>query len=350
MRDASVFDREDFPKWIRNGNISKALVGITVLVGLVLPFILSPYYLRTATFLLMWIGLASSWNLVGGYIEYPSFGHVVFFGIGATIAGIATNRYGFGDTFGIEFLGLLLVAGLFAGVFSLILGPILLRLRSHYFAIAMLGVAEAVSAISKYVPYFSGVEGFTMPLLQISFITSGQFFYYLMGFLALGTIVLSYGITRIKLGYGFAAIREDEDASRMIGVKTTRYKLYAFVLSAIPPAMIGAVWAFYISYFNASSAFAVSTTINMIVMTLIGGLGTVVGPIIGAGVFYLMQTYVWANFLQFHQAIVGIIIIAFVLLFPEGIVGVVSKKAPSRGYINRLLPTGGDSDESSHKG
>jgi branched-chain amino acid transport system permease protein len=350
MSNIDSGDQTNPREWIVQDHILKGLGGVAVLIALVLPFILSSYYLRIATFLFMWIGLASSWNIVGGYIEYPSFGHVAFFGIGAFTAGIATNRYGFGDALGVEFLILLIGAGVLAGIISLLLGPILLRLRSHYFAIAMLGVAEAFSAITKYIPYFSGVEGYTMPLFQPSFMSSNQLFYYLMGVLAFGTIALSYIITRVKLGYGFAAIREDEDASRMIGVPTTRYKVYAFVLSTIPPAMIGVVWTFFISYFNASSAFAIDTTITMIVMALIGGLGTVAGPIIGAGVFYLLQTYIWANFLQYHKAIMGAIIIAFVLFFPNGIVGAVSKRSTDQSYINRLLSTGGDSDEPSHEG
>lgn len=343
------FNKNNIREWITQDHVAKGVGSVIVLVGLVFPLILSQYYLRTATFLFMWIGLASSWNIVGGYIEYPSFGHVAFFGIGAFIAGIATSRYGFGTSFGIEFLILLLGAGVFVAIISLILGPILLRLRSHYFAIAMLGVAEAINSITKFVPYFSGVEGYTMPLLQPPFISSNQLFYYTMGLLALGTVVLSYIITQTKLGHGFAAIREDEDASRMIGVPTTRYKLYAFVLSTIPPAMIGVVWSFFISYFNASSAFPISTTITMIVMALIGGLGTLTGPIIGAGVFYLLQNYVWANFLQFHRAIMGVIIIVFVLLFPKGIVGVVSNDSTAQKYINRLLPTGGELDESTQR-
>jgi branched-chain amino acid transport system permease protein len=342
-------NQSNIREWIMQDHVAKGIGSVVVLIGLVIPLILSPYYLRTATFLFMWIGLASSWNIVGGYIEYPSFGHVAFFGIGAFIAGIATNRYGFGNTLGIEFLILLLGAGVLVAIISLLLGPILLRLRSHYFAIAMLGVAEALNAITKFVPYFSGVEGFTMPLLQPPFISSNQLFYYVMGILALGTIILAYIIKQTKLGHGFAAIREDEDASRMIGVPTIRYKLYAFVLSTIPPAMIGVIWSFFISYFNASSAFPIDTTITMIVMALIGGLGTVTGPIIGAGVFYLLQTYVWANFLQFHRAIMGVIIIAFVLLFPKGIVGAVSNGSSIQKYINQILPTGGELDESTQR-
>ncbi|MFB6187700.1 MAG: branched-chain amino acid ABC transporter permease, partial [Halobacteriaceae archaeon] len=155
----------------------------------------------------------------------------------------------------------------------------------------MLGFAEAVSSLTKYVPYFSGVEGFTLPLLQVKFISTQLFFYYTMGLLALLTVMLAYVIKQTKLGYGFAAIRKDEDASRMIGINTTRYKLVAFILSAVPPALIGAVYAYFVSYVNANSVFPVGFTIQMIVMTLIGGIGTVFGPVIGAGILYLLKTF-----------------------------------------------------------
>jgi branched-chain amino acid transport system permease protein len=309
----------------------KVLAGLGILVAVIYPFALTvsgayTYYLQAGFLILMWIGLASAWNIIGGFTGYVSFGHVAFFGFGMFTAAVLSQGYGIGTSIasvgGIaQFLFVLLMGGLVSAFIAAAIAYPVLRLRGHYFAIAMLGIAEAANAIFINVNWLKGSKGWTMPILSPPAISQTQFLYFAMLVVAVLTVAAAYLIKNTKPGYGLVAIREGEDAAKMLGLPVTRYKIFGFVASAFFPGVIGAIYAYKLSFVVATQGFYVGKTIEMIVITLIGGLGTVAGPIIGGVVFVGLKQVVLSNFMDWHLFATGLVIVVMVLGAPRGVVG-----------------------------
>src|SRR2546427_9959731 len=230
------------------------------------------YGVRFMLQLFMWIALAQSWNLISGLTGYVSFGHVAFFGMGAYTAAILIAKLGW------PWL-LPRVAG---GVGALVLAPVIgwpcLRLKGPYFAISMLGLNEVLRvAVSYFEGLTGGGSGLSLPSLYASVAI-----YYSMGIVALAVTALTYVIVTSRFGLRLMTIREDEIAAEAMGIDTARHKLYAFLLSAIAPGIVGGLAARDQGYIEPISVFPLATTITMIVMVLFGGKGTVWGPGLGA--------------------------------------------------------------------
>ncbi|MFB6133062.1 MAG: branched-chain amino acid ABC transporter permease [Halanaeroarchaeum sp.] len=314
---------------------SLVAVAMALVVGIVFPFVApNAYILHTGMLVLMWMGFASAWNIIGGFTGYVSFGHAAFIGYGMFTAGILYNVYGIGgalETFGAigGFVGILIAAGLVSGVIAAILSYPLLRLRGHYFAIAMLGVAEASKAFFTNYPAdllpgdLRGARGWMLPIIDPPMVTAEAFLYYAMFVVATLTVLMAYLIKRSKIGYGLIAIREGENAARMLGVPVTRYKIYGFILSAFPVGILGAINAYSIHTVKSTQhhTFHVANTIDMIVVAMLGGLGTVTGPIVGSVVFIGLRDFIFSDYLQFHLLLTGLLIVLVVLGAPRGLVG-----------------------------
>ena len=274
------------------------------------------YGIRTMLQLFMWIALAQSWNLISGLTGYVSFGHVAFFGIGAYTTGILVTKLGW------PWLAACLAAGVMAMVLALVIGWPCLRLKGPYFAIAMLGLNEVLRVIvSYYEGLTGGGSGLSMPTLHASVPI-----YYAMGLVALSVTGLTYVIITSRFGLRLMTIREDEVAAEAMGIDTFRYKLYAFLISAAAPGIVGGLAARDQGYIEPMSVFPLITTITMIVMVLFGGKGTIWGPVLGAVLLFTFQEIVWARFIYLHQLFFGAIIVAVVLLMPRGILGVLQQK------------------------
>lgn len=274
------------------------------------------YGIRTMLQLFMWIALAQSWNLISGLTGYVSFGHVAFFGMGAYTAAILVTKLGW------PWLLACLGGGVMAMVLALVIGWPCLRLKGPYFAIAMLGLNEVLRVIvSYYEGLTGGGSGLSMPTLHASVPI-----YYAMGLTALLVTGLTYVIITSRFGLRLMTIREDEVAAEAMGIDTFRYKLYAFLLSAAAPGIVGGLAARDQGYIEPTSVFPLITTITMIVMVLFGGKGTIWGPVLGAVLLFTFQEIVWARFIYLHQLFFGGIIVAVVLLMPRGILGVLQQK------------------------
>ncbi len=288
-----------------------------VLAGLALyPIEATGYGIRFMLQLFMWIALAQSWNLISGLTGYVSFGHVAFFGMGAYTAGILIAKVGW------PWLGASLAGGLMAMVLALVIGWPCLRLKGPYFAIAMLGLNEVLRvAVSYYEGLTGGGNGLSLPTVYAS-----VQIYYVMGLLALAVTALTYVIITSRFGLRLMTIREDELAAEAMGIDTFRYKLYAFLLSAVAPGIAGGLAARDQGYIEPISVFPLITTITMIVMALFGGKGTIWGPVLGAVILFTFQEMVWARFIYLHQLLFGAVIVAVVLLMPRGILGVLQQK------------------------
>jgi len=294
------------------------LAGLVVtLTALALyPLEATGYGVRVMLQLFMWIALAQSWNLISGLTGYVSFGHVAFFGTGAYTAGILIAKAGW------PWLLASLAGGVIAMGFALLVGWPCLRLKGPYFAIAMLGLNEVLRvAVSYYEGLTGGGNGLSLPTLHASVPI-----YYVMGLVAAGVTLLTYVIVTSRFGLRLMTIREDEVAAEAMGIDTFRYKVYAFLLSAVAPGIAGGLAARDQGYIEPISVFPLATTITMIVMVLFGGKGTIWGPVVGAVILFAFQEIVWAKFVYLHQLLFGAIIVLVVLLMPRGILGVLQQK------------------------
>jgi branched-chain amino acid transport system permease protein len=290
---------------------------VALLVALSLyPLQATGYGIRFMLQLFMWIALAQSWNLVSGLTGYVSFGHVAFFGMGAYTTGILITRLAW------PWPVAAVAGGAMAAGLALVIGWPCLRLKGPYFAIAMLGLNEVLRVIVSYFEELTGGgNGLSLPTLYASVPI-----YYAMGLMALGVTALVYLIVTSRFGLRLMTIREDEVAAEAMGIDSLRYKLYAFLLSAVGPGIVGGLAARDQGYIEPISVFPLLTTITMIVMVLFGGKGTIWGPVLGAVTLFTVQELVWARFIYLHQLLFGAIIIVVVLLMPRGILGVLQQK------------------------
>ena len=280
------------------------------------PLLGTGYGVRAMLQLFMWVALASSWNLISGLTGYVSFGHVAFFGAGAYATGILVNTAGW------PWLAAALAGGAAGAVLALVIGAPCLRLKGPYFAIAMLGLNEVLRAL---VSYFEGLtgggNGLSLPTLHAT-----MPIYYAMGVTAALLVGVTHLVITSRFGLRLMTIREDEVAAEAMGIDTFRHKLYAFLLSAVGPGIVGGLAARDQGYIEPVSVFPLATTITMIVMVLFGGKGTVWGPVLGAVVLFVFQEAVWARFIYLHQLLFGAIIVAVVLLMPRGVLGLLQMR------------------------
>ncbi len=298
-----------------------ALLAVCALVLVLLPRGLSVYLRSFLMFTMMYVVLALSWNIISGFTGYTSFGHVAFYGIGAYACAIlvADHRW--------PWLPTLAVGAGIAALVGLALGYPVLRLKGPYFAIAMLGAAEGTRVIATVWDGLThGGVGISLPSAETSLET-----YYAMLALMVVTIAVAYGVGHSRFGVRLNAIREDETAAAALGIDTTRYKLAALVLSAIFPAVAGGIQTYKVLYIDPPSVFFVQITIAMALMSMLGGKGTVIGPIVGAIVLYTAQELTWVNFPTAHLIAYGLFIVLVARFMPRGLVGL----AIDQGWVRK---------------
>ncbi len=305
-------------------------VGGALLVGLVLAIIglvLPPtnYIVFTLGFLVfLFTAQALAWNLIGGYGGQTSFGHATFFGIGAYATALLQQNAGFPPVIA------LLVGGVLAALFSQLWGYPLFRLRGFYFAIATIGIGEVTRLIvlNPLRNLTGGASGFTIDAAA----GSGKLEQYLTGLgLAVGAFLISYWVRNSKLGLGLFALNMDSEAAETLGVDTTRLKAAALAISAFIVGLTGGIYARAYLYISPESVFAFPVSIAMVLMVVIGGIGTLLGPILGALIYVVIQDYlgaaqltIGARTFQFRDVQLGLygLLLALIILFePAGLVG-----------------------------
>lgn len=272
------------------------------------------YWLRLGTTVLMYGVLAMAWNFIGGMAGYPSFASAAFFGLGAYAGAVAQKL-------GAPMLVAWGFAGLVALVFAALLGLALLRLRGHYFAIASLVVAEVLrELVNSATDLTGGGMGLNLPVPKNATIGGqAEFFFYAMLGLAIFTFAAMLAVTHSKLGFGLRCIQQNESAADMLGVNTTLYKVAAFVLSGMFVGAAGAIYASWVHYIEPPDVFDVLYSIKAIVMVLLGGAGSVFGPLLGAAIFLSLEELVWRNYLQVHTGVLGLMIVLLVMFMPKGV-------------------------------
>jgi branched-chain amino acid transport system permease protein len=308
-----------------NKNALYISVGLMLLLLLV-PTVLPGYQTLFRT-ILTYVALAYGWNIIGGYTGYVSFGNMVFFGLGTYCAALL-SAHGLDNLFADVALAIVVSA-----VFAALVGLPVLRLKGHYFGIATLGTALAVTDIVGNLDAFGGTGG-----LALKQVPQAQFsvYYYAAWLVAAGAIVVTFLVARSKLGYAFVAIRENEDGAAVLGISATRYKIIAWAISAAIAGAAGAVYARGNGFIDPSIAFAEDANVFPIVMTILGGVGTVAGPFIGALILSGVNELLARHFIKIHSLFFGAVIVLVVLLLPRGLVWLIGLRGGVRTWLRSV--------------
>lgn len=316
---AEAAPREGFP-W---GRALVVVVGAGAVVFLlVAPGFLNLFWLRVLTSAFMFAALAEALNIIAGYTGYPAFGNVVFFGLGGYTTAVLMVKVG------APFWAAAVAAAGLSGVVALLVGPPLLRLRGHYFAIGTLGLNEATRAIvDNMTPVTGGGQGLSLPIPPGSALANSILFYYLFFGIMAVTLGATFLWVRSRFGYASRAIRANEETAGSLGVNATVVKTFAWGVSALLTGLAGGVYAYWISYIEPPAVFDMATAVKIFVILLLGGAGTLYGPLVGALFIELVATFTWTRFLDYHTMILGIIIITVAIWLPGGLVAFVRDRA-----------------------
>lgn len=293
-----------------------------LLVLIAIPFLISSFWLRIITGLLMWIGLALSWNMIGGYMGYISFGHGAFFGLGAYLTALLMGKLH------MPFFAAMLISGLLTYIFAWLVGYPTLRLSGTYFAIGTWSFAEMMRQLVLVLEVTGGPDGMRLqPYLNESF------FYFIMLALAILVALFSYFIFD-KSAYGLKvkAVREEETAASTLGLNIVRVKTQVFAISAFFPGLIGGAYAYWITYIHPDSVLGPLISDQMVIMVLLGGIGTLFGPIIGAIVLYVGNRILWVFWgdSPSYLVILGLAIALVILFLPQGLISLLRLRKEKR--------------------
>ena len=272
---------------------------------------------------LQFIVLATAWNILGGYTGYVNFGSAAFFAMGAY------STVFFHKTYQMPIPVLIAIGGAVSGIVGLGMGYLTLRLRGAFFAIATLALAVVLQTLVVNWDYVGGSRGaYIIRPAEIALIGPYiQYLFLLMLALVVVALTTARGIERSQLGYGFATIRDDELAAEASGVPTLRLKLIATTISGALMGMAGAPFPYYIGYLQPSSAFALEYAVNSIAMPMIGGTTSWVGPLVGALLLGTLQQVTTVTISSaVSLLIVGVLLVAFVIIAPNGLVGFIEQR------------------------
>ena len=291
------------------------IAGCALLVAL--PFFADDYVIGVGLALLMWLALTESWCVLSKMTGYVSLGSVVFYGIGATLVVVTWQK--------VPLWVAVPAAGIFAAAFASLVGLPVLRVRGPYFVILTYGLAELVKYSIVAAESAAGTASrilFGAPDLVT--------IYFAMFALALAAIALLSWVSGSRFGHGLRSLRENEEAAETLGVPVVRYKLFAFVLSAAIPGMVGGVMALRSTYFVVGQVFDPMLSVTVIAMAVLGGGDDTRGPLLGVVFLALLSEFLWARAPLLYMILLGVILFVFVLLVPQGLVGLFDRKSRDR--------------------
>jgi branched-chain amino acid transport system permease protein len=299
-----------------SGAARLAIPGLLLVVLAVFPLAgPGPNAIRLLFVSLMWVSCSVGWNILGGFAGQISFGFAVFFGLGSYATAIALNA-------GVPRPLALLIAAAVAAFASVLVGIPTLRLRGPYFAIATIGVSEAVRVVMTNLQFTGGASGYRIT-------ERGAFnqhlHYYVALILAAIAVAVSILVRWSKFGLALRSIREDEEAAADLGVNPFLCKLEAHALGAALTGAAGGVYAGYSDFIHPPGVFGFDISVAILLMPTIGGIGTIWGPVIGAVVYGLIHEELIASFPEFHLLLYGLLLILIILFEPGGVVGLFEK-------------------------
>ncbi|MQA86640.1 MAG: branched-chain amino acid ABC transporter permease [Streptosporangiales bacterium] len=275
------------------------------------------YVLQVMIVMFMWIAMTSSWNIIGGFAGYTSLGHGVFFALGGYLSGSLFVYLGLSPFLTAPLAGLVAV-----GV-GLLVGLITLRTRGPSFIISTIALLLMTNLLINNWQFVGGANGMSLPLPTLPLAAAKASFYYAMLVAAVGSVYLAYRVKRSKFGLGLRAVAEDETKAEVAGINTRMYKIAAFALSAFFVAVAGAVWAYSLAYLRPVTFLSIAIAADFVLMPILGGRGTVAGPVLGSvlivGVNELSVAYFGGTALNLVAT--GALLLVVLLFFPQGIVG-----------------------------
>jgi branched-chain amino acid transport system permease protein len=280
------------------------------------------YWLHMLLFAYMNVAVASSWNILGGYAGYISLGHNVFLAVGGYFSGILFAYFGISPFITTP------LAGLAAMAVGFVVGMITLRTRGPTFIISTIALVLLTKIALDNWDYIGGANGMSLPLVPLPVDVVKLPFYYGMLVIAIGAVYLSFRIRRSKFGLGLRAISQDEIRAEVAGVPTGFYKILAFALSGLFVGMAGALWGYYLTFLRPTIFLSILIGAKIVLMTILGGRGTVAGPVVGAILFVAANEFFVAYFgaSELNIAATGMLLILALLFFPAGIVGTLKEK------------------------
>jgi branched-chain amino acid transport system permease protein len=273
--------------------------------------------------------LSQAWNLIGGYAGQVSFGHATFFGIGAYAALVLLKKFGLTPWAG------MLIGGGIAAVLAVLIGYPVFRLKGHYFAISTFAVAEIIERLFLNWDFVEGAIGLPAPVLPENLFnfmwykTKIPYFYIAFVFFVL-VLLLAYKIERSRLGFYFRAIKQSPEAAEGLGIDTTRFKMVAMIISALLTSLCGSFYAQYILYIDPPSVLSLDISIKIVLVTVLGGAGTIIGPILGSAILIPLSEYsrilLGGTGKGVDLIVFGALILIISVFQPQGVAGFFRKK------------------------
>jgi branched-chain amino acid transport system permease protein len=312
------------PHWVSR----PALVGLlaALAIGAVLPKILglSVYSQNQITETFLFVAAALAWNWMGGYLGQVSFGHSAMFGLGGFISArmlLALH---------LPFWMAWIVGGLAAAAYALVWGHPTLRLRGPYFSIATIGVGEATRLVMTYWEDLTGgSSGLSLPITQG---LKSELYWWALALMAL-VIAGSYALRKSTFGLGLLAIKSDVDAAADVGISPTLMQDVVLLLSGFTVGVCGAFYASYQNFIEPGDMFGFDRSISFVLMAVIGGVGTIIGPALGAVVFVMLRQYLIGSYPQLYLGIYGLLLIVVILFEPLGMMGLFFRIARRFGLM-----------------
>ena len=306
---------------MKNVRLTEPILFLVLLgVGVGIAQFGSGYQAQTLFQMAMMTLLAIGWNIISGFTGYVSFGQVAFFGLGAYVAAVSILN------FDVPWYGAAVIAALGAGILALPLGLIMLRLNGIFFALGMFGLARILQLIANSLDVTGGPMGTTVPVADSPQLTATV----AVVAVAIG-LLLSYFLSRSRIGLTLMATRDDPVAAEAAGVNTWKSKVAAFCISGCVAAVAGSLYVWNVGYLDPNSAFAGTIELQTVLMVLAGGIGTVWGPVVGGILISLLSTFLWARFPMEQQIILGVLIMFIAIVAPGGLLGELFK----RGWLKR---------------
>jgi branched-chain amino acid transport system permease protein len=288
------------------------------------------YVLHLLLYTFMYVAMASSWNILGGYTGYISLGHNVFFCIGAYVSGMILAY------FGVSTIVTAPLAGVIAAMMGFLIGLVTLKMRGPTFIISSLALLMVARILFDNWSFVGGSNGVTLPQLEMSAQWIKLPYYYAFLAIAALTVWASYRIKHSKFGLHLRAISQDEVKAESAGIDTRLYKSAAFAISAFFVGMCGAVWGEYLTYIRPNIFLIILVSANMVLMCILGGKGTVAGPVIGAALLIAFNEFFVATMGSSEINIfgTGLVMVLVLMFFPNGIVGTLAQKKKLPRWLN----------------
>lgn len=298
---------------MKRSAIYLSILGLLLIAA---PFIFEARYSQHVLILvLLYVALGSAWNILGGFAGQLSLGHAAFFGIGAYTAAVLASKTSLSPWWA------MILGPIFVLPIALLVGWICFRLRGPYFTLSTIAIGEMVRLVAlNWTDLTGGAVGVVIKPSIFSG-TSKIPYYYIVLCIAGVTIALCHGISRRKLGYYLMAIREDEETAESIGINATRYKLVALAISASLTAIGGAFYANYFLFVDPIIVLPLALSVEIVLIAIVGGLGTVPGPVLGAVLLKLSSEVFRNEFAQANLLIYGALLVIVILFMPGGLMG-----------------------------